>query len=68
MVKTPIVEEALYTAPEVARILGIKRIQTVYAIPAKLLPKVRVGPTGGLLRYKGSDILEYINACRERVA
>ena len=65
MVKTPIVPEALYTAPEVARILGTNRVQSVYGIPPKLLPKVRVGPNGGLLRYKGSDLLQYISISRE---
>ncbi len=52
--------EQLYTPDRIAEYLGIKR-DTLYLIPEARLPKVRVGPRGGRVRYRGRDVLRYTN-------
>lgn len=51
--------EGIYTADEVAAYLKIQR-KEVYGIPEELLPKRRVGPRGGAVRYFGRDVLNYL--------
>lgn len=51
--------DRLYRVDAVAGFLGVSK-QTVYSIPARLLPKVRVGPKGGAIRYQGRDVLNYL--------
>jgi hypothetical protein len=56
--------EALYTAEEAAVILGMKgtprsRQNAMYEIPEDALPRFRVGPNGGRLRWLGRDLLNY---------
>ena len=53
------VPERLYPAADVAEYLGIKR-DTLYLIPESRLRKVRVGPKGGRVRYRGRDVLQYL--------
>jgi hypothetical protein len=51
----------LYEPEEAAHLLGIRSVRagkTIAAMPD--LPKVRVGPAGRLVRYRGSDLLELI--------
>lgn len=56
--------DRLYKAEAVAQFLAVQR-KTVYCIPARLLPKVRVGPRGGSIRYIGRDVLRYIERARD---
>lgn len=56
--------DRLYRADAVAGFLGVTR-QTVYCIPTRSLPKVRVGPKGGSVRYLGRDVLSYIERRRD---
>ncbi len=58
--------DALYEPEEAASFLRLKRKKSIYDIPAQQLPKTKVGPRGGLVRYFGRDLLEY--ARRRRVA
>jgi len=51
----------LYTAEEVAALLGLSRKRTVYDIPEHDLPRRWVGPQRGSLRFYGLDILCYIH-------
>lgn len=58
-----IVPDRLYEPYIAAALVGIrsKRAETTLAeIPAALLPVHRVGPTGGLKRYYGRNLLAYI--------
>ncbi|HET7234542.1 MAG TPA: hypothetical protein VFJ16_31305 [Longimicrobium sp.] len=57
----------LYKPVDAARLLGIdsvRGVMTIGQIPD--LPKVRIGPNGGLVRYRGSDLLQLMNARTER--
>lgn len=62
-----VVPDALYTAAEVARYLrlGKKGRDRVYEIPTELLPKTRVGPKRGAVRYHGRDVLNYVRRVKD---
>lgn len=54
----------LYTPEEAARLLGFgtpeePRTKTLYDIPEADLPKCRVGPARGAVRYFGADLIAY---------
>lgn len=51
--------ERLYDAKTVAAYLGIHR-DTLYRIPDRLLPRSRVGPNRGRTKFKGRNILAYV--------
>ncbi len=57
----------LYTPHEAATAIGLRsgrRAKTIAAISRAELPVVHVGPQGGVRRYLGSDLLEYIERRR----
>lgn len=61
--------EVLYTALEVATILRLEgseksRRNGVYRIPEALLRRTPVGPSGGLLRWQGRDLIAYLERRR----
>ena len=49
----------LYRAREAADILGLDRT-TMYDIPESDLPRCRVGPARGSVRWLGADLLAYV--------
>ena len=53
-----IVPARLYTAADANRLLGFKRM-TIYEIPETDLPRCRVGPARGSLRFLGADLVAY---------
>ena len=59
--------DALYPAEEAAVIIGSLaktrkgRMNTMYPIPERQLPRVRRGPNGGRVWYRGRDLLNYRN-------
>lgn len=60
-----IVPERLYEPYVAAALLGIrsKRAEkTLAEIPEAILPVQRVGPSGGLRRYYGRNLISYIHA------
>lgn len=65
VLKEGIVAERLYEPYLAAALLGIlserARI-TIGEIPEELLPVTRVGPTKGLKRYYGRNLIAYIHA------
>lgn len=63
-----IIPERLYDASEVQEILGLKRKKTVYEIPERHLPPTWVGPRRGSKRYRGRDVLAYLERGRRSVA
>lgn len=52
--------DRLYTAAEVAELLGGIHRDTVYRIPDRLLTRTRVGPRRGITRFRGRAVLDYI--------
>lgn len=57
--------DRLYDVHEVARILSPSKPlhrDVVYRIPESLLRKTRVGARRGLTRWKGRDILAYLDS------
>lgn len=63
--------EALYSAYQTSIIIGIKPTErkimqdAVYRIPDADLPCTWVGPKRGLRRYRGSDIIAYLENGRK---
>lgn len=51
-----------YTAKEAAEFLGLARTDSVYEIPEVELPRVRVGPNRGSVRFLGADLVCYAKA------
>lgn len=76
MEKVEILPDALYSPLEMAEILGFEsdiedekanarsRSNQVYKIPAKELPRTRVGGRGGKVMFRGRDILSYLDRRR----
>lgn len=62
--KREILRSAMYSAEEVAEILGLTRTKTVYSIPEDELVPTRVGPRRGRKMYLGADILAYLSRGR----
>ena len=58
--------DALYTPEEVAGYLRIERVKSVREIPEADLPRSRVGPGRRLIRFRGRDVLEYVDAAASR--
>jgi hypothetical protein len=56
----------MITQAEAAAVLGLA-LRTMRAIPADKLPRYKVGPRGGLVRYRRADLEAYILASREAV-
>jgi hypothetical protein len=53
-------DHQLYTAEDVAKILGLTNAKTVYDIPETELPRQRVGPRRGSVRFLGIQVRRYI--------
>lgn len=68
MEKKEILPGAVYEAPEVAELLGLKRVDSVYAIPEDELVPTRVGPRRGKKVFMGSDVIEYLQRGRSKRA
>ena len=49
----------LYTAAEASALLRYNRSATIYEIPATDLPRCKIGPSRGSLRFLGADLLAY---------
>ena len=57
-----IAPDRLYSPEQVAHYLGItstRAAKTVLSIPD--LPRTNAGPNGGMPRYKGSDVLKWMD-------
>lgn len=59
-----IVPWALYTAGEVGRLLRLSR-KRVYELSPRELPRTRVGPNGGSVRFQGKDLLHFLEQRRD---
>lgn len=55
----PIDPDTLYTPAEAATLLGLRRTKSMSEIPTTDLPKCKVGPARGSVRYLGADLLAY---------
>lgn len=56
---TELKPEAFYTAREAATLLRLSRVDSIYEIPEAELPRCRVGPSRGSVRFYGADLLAY---------
>jgi hypothetical protein len=68
MPKNEVLPNALYSAAEVAELLGFSRVKSVYEIPERELVPTRVGPRRGKKMYRGRDLLAYLDAGRPPLA
>ena len=59
-----VLPDALYDSVEAAQYLRLRNPRTVREIPEEALPRVRVGPTRGEIRFLGRDLLRYVHAGR----
>lgn len=55
----------LYRADDLADLFQCDR-DSIYRIPVRLLPRVRVGPRGGATRFWGRDVLAYLERMEVR--
>lgn len=51
--------DAFYTVKEAALLLRFSRVDSIYEIPEAALPRCRVGPSRGSVRFYGADLLAY---------
>jgi hypothetical protein len=64
MEKREILPGAVYDAPEVAELLGLQRVKTIYEIPETELAASWVGPRRGKKVYRGADVIAYLDRTR----
>jgi hypothetical protein len=62
--KREILPGALYSAAEVAALLGLGHANRVYEIPESELIPTRVGARRGRKMFRGVDVLAYLDAGR----
>lgn len=60
MESTAIDPDRLYRVPEAAELLDLHP-KTVYAIPERMLKRTRVGPKRGSVKFRGRDLLTYLD-------
>ena len=58
--------EPLMSQAEAAAVLGLA-LRSMRAIPAEKLPRYKIGPRGGCVKYRRIDLEAYIEASREAV-
>lgn len=68
MKNAEILPNAMYTAGDVAELLGLSRVDSIYQIPEDELVPTRVGPRRGRKMYRGLDVLAYLDRGRPRSA
>jgi hypothetical protein len=68
MSKREILPQALYSAAEVAALLGLGHANRVYEIPEAELVPTRVGARRGRKMFRGVDVLAYLSAGRKGAA
>ena len=61
-----VLPDALYDSVEAAQYLRLRNPRTVREIPEEVLPRTRVGPTRGEIRFMGRDLLNYAEAGRSK--